>query len=141
MMEYALIVEDYEDTRLRLSNLVASAFPGIHIETAGSVAEALHLIRQHQPQLSLVDLGLPDGSGTEVLEALRRTVPDACSAVVTVYDDDAHIGPALRAGAQGYLLKDEPGEVLVEQLRALLRHELPMSAAAARYVKNQLSAM
>ena len=61
--------------------------------------------------LALVDLGLPDGSGVDVVAALRESQPDVQSVVVTIHDDDEHLFPALQAGAFGYVLKEQPREL------------------------------
>lgn len=137
-MRRALIVEDDPDARDWLCSVVGDALPDAQIETAASVAEARRALDRTVPDLALVDLGLPDGSGTSVLAALRRLAPRGFRMVVTVFDDEGHILPALRAGAQGYLLKDEPRTVLIRQLHALLNHELPLSPSVARYVQHHL---
>jgi len=58
----------------------------------------------------LIDLGLPDGSGVAVIRALRQKRPESSSIVVTIFDDNEHLFPALKAGAQGYLMKDQTRE-------------------------------
>src|SRR5690606_37548335 len=103
--ERALVVEDQAPTRDWLSSAVQLAFPEARIEHADTLAAGL-LACDPPPPLALVDLGLPDGSGIELSGALqRRGAPTLCI-VVTVFDDDGRLFPALRAGARGYLLKD-----------------------------------
>lgn len=81
-------------------------------------------------QLILVDLELPDGSGVELL-AETADYP-ATKIVTTLYSDDEHIFPALQWGADGYLLKEDPFESLVEELQKIVRGEPPLSPAVAR---------
>ena len=72
-------------------------------DEAARVHDALGLITAIKFDLALVDLGLPDGSGVDVVAALRESQPEAQSVVVTIHDDDDHLFPALQAGAFGYL--------------------------------------
>ena len=90
--------------------------------------------------LALVDLGLPDGSGTDIVGALRVRQPQAISVVVTIYDDDDHLFPALQAGAFGYLLKEQPRDVLVAQLLRIMQGEPPLSPPIARRVLSYFTA-
>ena len=81
-----------------------------------------------------MDLGLPDGSGIDVVGALHVHQPRALPVVVTIYDDDDHLFPALQAGAFGYLLKEQPREALVTQLLRIVDGEPPLSPPIARRV-------
>ena len=65
------------------------------------------MIAKEQIDVALIDLGLPDGSGVDVVAALREAQPKAQAVVVTIHDDDDHLFPALQAGAFGYVLKDQ----------------------------------
>ena len=84
--------------------------------------------------LALVDLGLPDGSGVDVVAALREQQPEAQSVVVTIHDDDEHLFPALQAGAFGYILKEQARELITEQLQRISQGEPPLSPSIARRV-------
>ena len=77
--------------------------------------------------LALIDLGLPDGSGVDVVTALRDVQPEAQSVVVTIHDDDEHLFPALQAGAFGYILKEQARELITEQLQRISQGEPPLS--------------
>ncbi len=134
MFSKALIIEDLPDAQTWLSSVLGDAFPGISVAIAATAAEARTQLARDRPPLALVDLNLPDGSGIELLPLVRLADPEAIAIVTTIYDDEAHIFPALRAGAQGYLLKDEPRESLVRQLRTLSRGELPLSPSVAKMV-------
>jgi DNA-binding NarL/FixJ family response regulator len=131
-MKHALIVEDLPDTQEWLSRLVTSAFPGVSCLCAHSVDSALALLRREPYDLALVDLGLPDGDGTRVIEALSGLDPAPVIVVATIFEDDRHLFPALQAGAQGYLLKDQPMAQLVANLRGILDDSPPLSPAIAR---------
>jgi DNA-binding NarL/FixJ family response regulator len=99
----------------------------------GSVAEALALIPL-LPDLVLLDLGLPDGNGIAVIDALRSHAPNCKVLVVTVFEDRASVLATLRAGADGYILKDTNAAALAAAVRATLAGETPISARAAGHL-------
>lgn len=124
-----LIVDDLASSREWLAKAVALAFPASTVSSAGSLAQA-RAVLSSVPSLALIDLGLPDGSGVELIEALN---PLGCVCVVaTVFDDDAHLFPALRAGAQGYVLKDQSTQQLAELLTGIAAGQPPLSPSIAR---------
>ncbi len=84
--------------------------------------------------LALIDLGLPDGSGVDVVAALREQQSETQSVVVTIHDDDEHLFPALQAGAFGYILKEQARELIIEQLQRISSGEPPLSPSIARRV-------
>lgn len=131
-MKAGLVVEDIPATRLWLCEALASAFPGIAIESAGLRAAAVALAERHAFDVALVDLDLPDGSGLEVIAALRRHSPGTAAVVTTIFDDDAHVFPAMQAGARGYLLKEQPRAQFIAGLEGILRGDPPLSPAIAR---------
>ena len=131
-MQHALIVEDLPDSRIWLTGVVLAAFPSLQITTAARRDLALEAIGANRFDLALIDLGLPDGSGIDVVAALHQQQPHALSVVVTIYDDDDHIFPALQAGAFGYLLKELEQAALVSQLLRISQGEPPLSPQIAR---------
>jgi DNA-binding NarL/FixJ family response regulator len=133
-MHSVLIVEDLPDIRAWLTDVARTAFPEVLVTPTGRCDQAMHAIAQHTFDLALIDLGLPDGSGTDIVGALRHHQPRSLSVVVTIYDDDAHLFPALQAGAFGYLLKEQPAETLVAQLLRMAQGEPPLSPPIARRV-------
>lgn len=126
----ALVVDDLASSRAWLGRALALAFPGIAVEQAASLAEASRHLAS-PPPLALIDLGLPDGSGVSLIERLRGR---AMCVVATVFDDDAHLFPALHAGAEGYVLKDQSHEALAEMLRGIAAGQPPLSPSIARRV-------
>ena len=133
-MKIAMIVEDMPESQQMLREVVSTAFPGIHTYCAFDVAGALKMIRQFQFDLVLIDLSLPDGEGGTVIEAVSARFPESVIVVATIFDDDSHLFPALRAGTQGYLLKDEEPELLVKQLQGIRECRPPLSPAVARRI-------
>jgi DNA-binding NarL/FixJ family response regulator len=134
-----LIVEDNPVARSFLTRVVKESFSdALTITEAGDLESAR---RQIGPlgnaaivadpfKLILVDLELPDGNGMELLAELGQY--PATKIVTTLYSDDDHLFPALQCGADGYLLKEDRFEVLVEELQKIVRGQPPLSPAIAR---------
>jgi DNA-binding NarL/FixJ family response regulator len=131
-MKQILLLEDLPEIRAWLRNLAEQVFAGSQVTECARVHDALQIITAQRFDLALIDLGLPDGSGQQVVQALREGQPDAQSVVVTIHDDDDHLFPALQAGAFGYLLKEQPREQLMEQLQRISQGEPPLSPSIAR---------
>jgi two-component system, NarL family, nitrate/nitrite response regulator NarL len=136
-----LILEDNPVARGFLGRVVRESFSdAIQITEAGDLESARKQISlaggssgMHgvDPfKLILVDLELPDGNGMELLAELGRY--PATKIVTTLYSDDDHLFPALQHGADGYLLKEDRFEVLVEELQKIVRGQPPLSPAIAR---------
>lgn len=94
--------------------------------------EAIELIHEIDFGLVLVDLGLPDGSGVQVLREGQRVLPRAISIILTVMDGDEEMMEAFSAGAKGYVLKEESGEDLGRLLRRVEAGESILSPSVAR---------
>lgn len=129
----AFILEDIPESQAWLQQALAEAFAGIAVDVCDSLAEArAHLARCEPPEIALVDLGLPDGSGVAIIEDIKRRFPQCLVVVASIFNDDAHVFPALRAGAMGYLLKDQPVETIVAALCGMAAGTPPISPAIAR---------
>ena len=133
-MNQILLLEDLPEIRSWLKTLVLQVFPNAHVSEAARVHDALALVGALPFQLALIDLGLPDGSGVDVVAALQKAQPEAQSVIVTIHDDDEHLFPALQAGAFGYILKEQPREQIIEQLQRISSGEPPLSPSIARKV-------
>ena len=136
-----LILEDNPVARGFLCRVVRESFSDtLAITEAGDLETARALIRLAggasglhgvDPfKLILIDLELPDGNGMELLAELTHY--PATKIVTTLYSDDDHLFPALQRGADGYLLKEDRFEVLVEELQKIVRGQPPLSPAIAR---------
>lgn len=134
-MTRILIVEDLPETGLWLDGIARAAFPPPHeIVQAGSMRRGVQAAMQQAFDVALIDLGLPDGSGIEVLRELRRLHPQTLCVVTTVMADDAHIVAALSADANGYLLKEQPREIIIRQLSQLADGIPALSPSIARRI-------
>jgi len=87
------------------------------VSQAASGAEAIRQYRQYQPDVTLMDLRLPDMSGIDAIIAIRREFPDARIIILTTFEGDIEIQRAVEAGARGYLLKNMPPKELVQAIR------------------------
>jgi DNA-binding NarL/FixJ family response regulator len=139
-MKNILLLEDLPEIRAWLRKLVLQVFPDSQISESARVHDAISLVQAVKFDLALVDLGLPDGSGVDVVTKLRDIQPEAQSVVVTIHDDDEHLFPALQAGAFGYILKEQPRELITEQLQRISQGEPPLSPSIARRVMAHFSA-
>ncbi|MFZ2234780.1 MAG: response regulator transcription factor, partial [Dokdonella sp.] len=123
------VIDDLPASCDWLASALELAFPGIATNIAGSLDEARPYL-DAMPQLALIDLDLPDGSGVRLIE---RLAPGGCCCIVaSVFDDDAHLFPALHAGAQGYVLKDQSQEQLADMLRGIGSGQPALSPSIAR---------
>jgi DNA-binding NarL/FixJ family response regulator len=132
-MKHILIVEDIAETRRWLIEIVLQSYPEARIMEANSV-RAASKFDQSPCDLALIDLGLPDGSGVDVLRMVQAFNPAAVKVVTTVMGDDASIVAALSAGADGYLLKETDAAVLTRQLAQLSLGVPAISPAIARRI-------
>lgn len=139
-MTNILLLEDLPEIRAWLRSLVEKVFPESRISESARVHDALEQVSALRFDLALIDLGLPDGSGVDVVTKLRDMQPEAQSVVVTIHDDDEHLFPALQAGAFGYILKEQPRELIAEQLQRISQGEPPLSPSIARRVMAHFSA-
>ncbi len=130
-MKTGIIVEDLPEACEWLRSALLIAFPCIEIHCAACVEDGIKLLETVQPDIALVDLNLPDGSGVEVIQALNYRCRDAYPVVTTIYNDDKHLFPALKAGAKGYLLKEDTKENIARALKGIVNSEPPLSASIA----------
>jgi DNA-binding NarL/FixJ family response regulator len=84
---------------------------------ASNAEEAVQQFRKHRPDVTLMDLRLPDRSGIEAMRAIQAEFPEARIIMLTTFEGDAEVQNALEAGARGYLLKNMPPKELVESIR------------------------
>jgi len=128
-----LLIEDQPSTRDWMLSVLHAAFPDLKVETAATLKGANAWLDRNAGDLwlAIIDIGLPDGSGVDIVRRLSRDHPDALPVVATIYDDDAHLFDAIAAGARGYVLKDEEAGLLVNYLRRIERGEPPLSPSIA----------
>lgn len=133
-----LIVEDDPTTLERLAALVESHDAFELFGRAASLHEARGLIAGDMPDVLLTDLGLPDGSGIELIAQVAAASAGTEIAVMTVFADEGHVLRAIEAGATGYLIKDGNDQDVITAIGQLVRGESPISPSIARHVLRRL---
>ncbi|MFD1504694.1 response regulator transcription factor [Georgenia yuyongxinii] len=114
-----MIIDDHEIVRRGIAEIVDRADGLSVVAEAGSVAEAVRRAELVRPDVLLVDLQLPDGTGIDIIATLREKVPDARPVVLTSFDDDDALASALNAGAKAYLLKTVRGAEIADVIKAV----------------------
>jgi DNA-binding NarL/FixJ family response regulator len=130
-----LLVEDDDRTRARLAEAIA-LHPELEVQAAvSSCAEArVELARSPLPNVLLTDLGLPDGSGVDLIREARSRSEVIQAMVITVFGDEKHVLAAIQAGAMGYLLKDGSAEYIGRSILELVAGGSPISPPIARSI-------
>ena len=123
-----LIVDDHEVVRQGL-RAILNDVDDLHLAGyAGSGTEALKVARQIKPDVAVVDLGLPDMNGLQLIRELNHRCPATDVVVLSIHADEAYVGEALRAGAKAYVVKDAPAEELIKGVRAVRRGDRYLSS-------------
>jgi DNA-binding NarL/FixJ family response regulator len=134
MSTSVLIVEDEPEFLRRFADVV-TADPGLHLLGAVSSGRAgLAMLDAQAPDVMLVDLGLPDLNGVELIRHAARHHPACDVLVVTMFGDDRHVLSSIEAGATGYLLKDAGGDRIASAIHELRAGGSPISPSIARRV-------
>lgn len=128
------LVEDDVYFQSALQSAIEATQDMVLSQVASTCAEALRMLDGRQADVLLVDLGLPDGSGIEVIRAARGQWPTCDIMVSTTFGDELHVMQSLEAGAAGYLLKDSEPEKLVGEIRSLRAGGSPISPLIARNI-------
>ena len=129
-----LIVEDEPEFRMRFRQIVESEPTLELVGVAANKREAQELIDRTRFDVMLIDLGLPDGNGTDLIRQVSAKRPDVDIMVVTVFGDEQHVVSAIEAGATGYILKDSTPADVVSCIRLLRAGGSPVSPVVARSV-------
>jgi len=114
-----LAVDDHPVVRDGIAGLVGIETDMTLVAQAANGREAIQQFRIHRPDVTLMDLQMPEMNGLDALIAIRTEFPDARVVVLTTYEGDVHILRALKAGAQGYLLKNTLHSELLQTIRAV----------------------
>ncbi len=129
-----VLLEDEKPTRERLAAIIAE-HPNLRLlAEADCCASARQLLNDHSPDVLLADLGLPDGSGIDIVREAQQKSPEMETMVLTVFGDEESVVNALEAGATGYLLKDQAFDQLGDSVVALMHGESMISPKVARFL-------
>lgn len=132
-------VDDHPLLREGIAALVNSQPDMVVAGEAATGAEALRLFKQLQPDVTLLDLRLPDTSGIDILIAIRTEFPGARIIMLTTFEGDVEIHRALQAGARGYLLKNMPPSELLDVIRQVHAGKKRIPPAIASQLAEHMS--
>ena len=118
-MTRILICDDHEIVREGLRGLLGRQADMTVVGEAGTVAEAVDAAARHKPDVVIMDIRLPDGSGVEACRAIREARPETKVIMLTSYADDDAVFASIIAGASGYLLKQTRGQAVVDAITAV----------------------
>jgi DNA-binding NarL/FixJ family response regulator len=129
-----IIVEDEPEFRRRFAQIIENE-PSMRLAgVAANRREAQAIIDKENFDVLLIDLGLPDGNGIELIRQVSQKRPDADIMVVTVFGDEQHVVSSIEAGATGYILKDSTPADVISCIRLLRAGGSPVSPVVARSV-------
>ncbi len=133
------IVEDDPIFKESLEDLITMT-DGFHLgHTANSVEKAIQAFGiKENPDIILEDIGLPGLSGIEAISIYKKLFPNVLIVILTIFDDDERVFEAIKAGADGYLLKRAPGSEIIHNLQQLIQGGATLSPPIAKKVMNML---
>jgi len=129
-----LAVDDHPVFREGVAGLIAGQADMTLVAEASNGREAIQQFRAHRPDVTLMDLQMPDMNGIDALIAIRNEFPGARIVVLTTYTGDVQVLRALKAGAQGYLLKNLLHKELLETIRAVHAGKKALSPEASHEI-------
>ena len=136
-----MVVDDHEVVRQGLVSLLNRRAGFEVVAQAGSVAESIASATRYEPDLVIMDVRLPDGSGIEACREIRAARPDTRVVMLTSYPDEEAVLSAIIAGASGYLLKQIRGRDLVSALESVGRGESLLDPAVTEKVLERVRRM
>ena len=135
-----MLVDDHEVVRVGLRELLNRRQGISVVAEAGSVAEAVAVASKEKPDVVIMDVRLPDGSGIEACRIIRTQTPETQMIMLTSYGDDEAIIQSIAAGAAAYLLKQTRGQKLADAVEAVAKGEFLLDSQVTRKVFDQMRA-
>jgi DNA-binding NarL/FixJ family response regulator len=132
------LLDDHEIVRRGLADLIGLERDMEVVGEAGGAADALHRIPASRPDVAVLDVRLPDGSGVEVCRDIRSTMPEVHCLMLTSYADDEALFDAIMAGASGYVLKEIRGNDLIDAIRQVAAGRSLLDPLATQRVLERL---
>ena len=135
-----LVVEDEEIIQLRLRKILTDlGYANEVLLFAKNVKEAFAFLEQQPISLALIDLGLPDGNGIEIIEKIRVSDSNALILVISAWSTQESLFGAIKAGATGYVLKERDDAEVLLSIRSILRGGAPIDPFIAREILRQIA--
>jgi DNA-binding NarL/FixJ family response regulator len=133
MAEYTLLlVEDDAEVRQRLSDLIIEHDSFELLQAVGTMADGLDALKKWKPDILLTDLGLPDGSGVEIIRSIEQLQLDTQAMVISGFQDEHLVFTALEAGAKAYILKHDVSQKITDSILSMMNGGAPISPVIAR---------
>lgn len=133
MAKYTVnLVEDDAEVRERLVQLISDDGDFELLGVSSSQAEGLIALKQHNPDILLTDIGLPDGSGIEIIKAIEQLHLDSQAMVISGFQDEHIVFDALQAGAKAYIHKHDEGQKITDAIKSVIAGGAPISPVIAR---------
>ncbi|MBD8022406.1 response regulator [Microbacterium gallinarum] len=132
------LVDDHEIVRRGIADLIATQDDLQVVGEAGTVRQAFGRIAATMPDVAVLDVRLPDGSGVDLCREIRSRLPSVACLILTAYDDDSAVSAAVLAGAAGYILKDVGGPRLVDVIRSVAAGRKLVDDAVVRRATEQI---
>lgn len=129
-----VIVDDHPLLRKGLGRIINSSNSFAVCGEAGDARQALAVVRSTKPNLVIVDIGLPDGDGIELTKKIRAEFPKLPVLILSMHEEPLYAAQALRAGAQGYIVKQEAIEKIVEAVRKIFDGQRYVSAIVSKQI-------
>jgi DNA-binding NarL/FixJ family response regulator len=134
-----LLVDDHPMMRDGLSQLIAGEKDLEVCGEAGDAARALEMVNTREPELVLTDISLPDKNGLELTKDILAMRPGTLVLVISMHDEALYAGRVLRAGARGYIMKQEGGKKILQAIRVVLGGQISVSEKMAASLLETLS--
>lgn len=131
MLVSALIVEDHDVTRQGLQSLLENQLEARIVGATGDGLDAIPLLEEHEPDLLVLDLGLPSLNGLDILRQIQQLDLPTQVVVLSMHGEDSYVIEAFELGAKGYVLKGSPLDELIEAIQSIMKGE--------KYVSSDLS--
>ncbi len=133
-MRRTLILEDHAEARDMLGEVVLQALPDSRVDLAATLQQATQHLQKKCYELAIVDISLPDGNGIDFITDIHQNCPHVYVVMATIHDSSEYVFNALRAGAKGYLLKDQTRQSLIAALKGILSGHPPLSPSIAHII-------
>lgn len=134
------LVEDDFEVRDRLCQLIEQHQQLTLVNACGTVSDGLLSIKNDRPNILLTDLGLPDGSGTDIIKAIHTYKLDCQAMVISGFQDEHIVFQALEAGASAYILKHDESHKITDAILSMMKGGSPMSPVIARLMLKRFKA-
>lgn len=139
MLISALVAEDHDITRQGLRSFLSNQLEARVVATTADGLEVVPLLEEHEPDLLVLDLGLPGLNGLDVLRTIRDRSLSTRVVVLSMHGEDAYVGEALELGAAGYVLKGSPLDELTEAIRVVIKGDTYLSSDLSEGLLDEVS--